>query len=159
MQPKISTRKYLSNAMDANIYFYMAGSSLNPVITCYLIFRPQPGYKYGTTFMKGRPLKELPLVNKIADKLKILCSVEKWNIGVNVVFYRDGKDRIGFHADDDQGESMILVVIPSSPQGSRTVVIQTKKKKKADFVDGDEQFELLLSAGDGYDMDGKFFPK
>jgi hypothetical protein len=106
--------------------------------------------------MNGEPLKELPLVDEIANSLNKICSVEKWNVGVNVVYYRDGKDRLGFHSDDTQGESMICVVIPSSPQGAWRVVIQTNRNKGPDFLDCDEQFELFLRAGDGNDMDGKF---
>lgn len=64
---------------------------------------------------------------------------------------------MGFHADDDQEESMILSVIASSPDESpRKVVFQTKKKHKGSkFLKDDVQYELSLNAGDGYDMDGK----
>lgn len=116
----------------------------------------QPGYKYGTISMKARPLSLLPRVEQLADELLETCGVEDWNVGINPVFYRDARDYIGLHADNDQGEDCILTVLVKSPTTPRGVIIQTShanSKSKAKR-DGDEQYLLLVGAGDAYSMDG-----
>jgi hypothetical protein len=82
-------------------------------------------------------------------------NVPYWNIRVDVVYYRDGNDRIGYDGDDDQGEDD-----PRGPGhfpggGTRKVKIQHKKPKGEKPTAGDEQIELLLESGDAYDMDGE----
>ena len=75
-----------------------------------------------------------------------------WDVGVNPVLYRDGDDGIGMHADDDQGEKLILTVNVKSPKTTRHVVIRPKNFKNVE--NGDAQLELFLNAGDAYSMDG-----
>jgi hypothetical protein len=60
--------------------------------------KPQPGYRYGNTTMKARPLGDLPILEALSTKVAQTCQVDKWTIGVNPIVYRDGKDRIGPHA-------------------------------------------------------------
>jgi alkylated DNA repair dioxygenase AlkB len=139
---------------------------------------PQPGYRYGSVRMKACPLQGLPKLCRLSKIVGKRAGVESWNIGVNPVFYRDGKDRIGAHADDDQGESCILSVIVASPIPLRRLLIQPKPTKivdrtvlgtkqkgnkrlklktgNGDIVDDgvDEQHELRLGPGDAYCMDG-----
>ena len=115
----------------------------------------QPGYKYGTITMKAKPLSMLPRLHKLAKDMATLCNVDTWNVGVNPVYYRDSRDYIGLHADNDQGEDKIMTILVKSPTPPRRVVIQTSpakgtKKKQ----EGDEQYELNIGAGDAYDMDG-----
>ena len=89
--------------------------------------------------------------------------MDEWNIGVNPVCYRDGKDHIGRHSDNNQGEDKVMTVILKSPSTPRIVVIENKTgdekgngKKKAKLrKEGDVQYELNLGAGDAYDMDGE----
>lgn len=118
--------------------------------------------------MKASPLRLLPELHRLARTMAGMYSssssttttnndeppVNYWNIGVEAIYYRDGKDRMGLHADDDQGEELILAVLLSSPGGPRKVRIQNKVPKGAKATAGDEQIELLLEAGDAYDMDG-----
>jgi len=132
----------------------------------------QPGYRYGSIRMKGRPLSLLPHVQQLAKDMEatLMCDYLSeniadesmvefgacfWNVGVNPVLYRDGRDRIGFHADDDQGEQLILSALVSSPADTtRRISIRSRRSKKSGNVEGDEQFELFLDAGDAYSMDG-----
>jgi SAD/SRA domain/2OG-Fe(II) oxygenase superfamily len=87
---------------------------------------PQPGYGYGrgARSLKARPLNDFPLVAKLAGTVeemarhhdisstKTASTMETyWNIGANVVCYRDGRDHIGLHADNDQGENVILQLL------------------------------------------------
>jgi len=114
----------------------------------------QPGYKYGTITMKAKPLCMLPLLENLAKEMQNVCHVDSWNVGVNPVFYRDARDHIGLHADNDQGEDKIMTVLVKSPDTPRRVVIQTAPQKGTKKKqEGDQQFELNIGAGDAYDMD------
>ena len=84
---------------------------------------------------------------------KQVSRVSNWNIGVNPVLYRDGKDKMGYHADDDQGETKILTVVVESPSSPRRVRIKVKGSHELEH--GDEELELYLGAGDAYEMDGE----
>jgi len=111
----------------------------------------QPGYRYARGTAKARPLSKLPLLERVSKKLATLSGVDRWNIGVNPVLYQDSKDGMGGHADDDQGETVILCLILASPDEERPVVITPNSK----LQDGDERIELMLRAGDAYAMDGE----
>ena len=117
----------------------------------------QPGYKYSTITMKAKPLGLLPKLQSFATDMQSTCHVPQWNIGVNPVYYRDGQDHMGFHADNDQDEDLILTVLIRSPDRPRRVLIQAAPRKKGTTKrqDGDEQYELSLGAGDAYDMNGE----
>lgn len=142
-----------------------------------------PGYKYGRITMKARPLHLLPHLQEFSLWLKGMFGVPCWNIGVDVVSYRDGRDSIGFHADNDQEEELIVTVLITSPPKPRRVIFKrmpeaekgkklrnhngrnlnsnrktepSQPEKRARPQDGDEEFELWLSAGDAYSMDGEF---
>jgi len=125
----------------------------------------QPGYRYGVTTMKSKPLnaEQFPALNCIARWLKKICRVPDWNIGINPVYYRDGNDHIGFHADNDQGEEKIMSVLVQSPPKDRKVEIWPKESKtkkrgkngKRSISHGDKRIQLFLRAGDGYDMNGE----
>ena len=129
-----------------------------------------PGYKYGRITMKARPLSNLPHVQEVSEKLKSISDVISWNIGVDIVAYRDGHDSIGFHADDDQGEQLIFTALFNHPAKHRRVLFKCKPRSKdggkdnnnrrrssskPNPLDGDEEIELLLGAGDAYSMDGR----
>ena len=58
----------------------------------------QPGYKYGHTTTKARPLSVLPKVEAVSQSLAKKCGVKKWTIGVNPVLYRGRNDKMGQHA-------------------------------------------------------------
>lgn len=124
----------------------------------------QPGYRYGGTRMKARPLKTMPCIKELSDEMEKLCRKKKdnidttfWNVGVNPIVYRDGRDSIGYHSDNDQGEKLILTVVLSSPvAASRKIRIKEKKDeaKKAHNGEIEVEVELCLDAGDIYSMDG-----
>lgn len=145
----------------------MFDSCTHKLYLSYNYVSPQPGYRYGSVSLKSRPMSQLPLVHNLAQVMKSYCGVDNWNIGVNVICYRDDNDRMGFHSDNDQNESMILAIVPNCPDESeRKIIIRTKtttkkiKKNMTTFnVNGERCYEVLeiqLKAGDGYDMDGTF---
>jgi hypothetical protein len=137
---------------------------------------PQPGYGYGygQVRMKSLPLPIMKEVNKLADRLErkyrsllrrngvIVGEGCFWNIGVDCIIYRDGRDSMGDHADDSQGEELIVTVLVSSPVDSirgRMVYIkpagQTRSGNTKIIEDGDVEIMLFLKASDSYAMDGK----
>ena len=116
-----------------------------------------PGYGYHGIRMRALPIKIAPPVESFAAKLAAKFNLPNnlWSIGVDLMTYRGGKDRIGWHADDNQGEEMIVtVVVETDPK--RIVKIRPKKKKckHESYHDGDEQIELIVTRGNGYRMNG-----
>jgi alkylated DNA repair dioxygenase AlkB len=118
---------------------------------------PQPGYKYRVAALKARPLSKLPRVAELADKLQEVArsngiatnadpSETFWNLGVDTVLYRDGKDKMGQHRDNAQGEALIFTVLAQCAY-RRRILIESN--------DTSVRFELFLSAGDGYCMDSE----
>lgn len=59
---------------------------------------------------------------------------------------------MGFHADNDQGETNTLTALVSSPPEPRRVSLRPAKLPPED---GHQQVETHVSAGDACDMDGK----
>ena len=108
---------------------------------------PQPGYRYATTTMKARPLSVLPQTEAVSQILASACGIQKWTIGVNPILYRDQRDKMGDHADDDQGEEKILCLVLKSPKDIRPVNVHPFK-----LLPQDEAIELFISPGDVYDI-------
>jgi hypothetical protein len=75
----------------------------------------QPGYKYRSTRMKAISYEGFKSLERVSKHTAEVCSVPYWNIGVNVVYYRDGNDSIGYHSDNDQGEDKILSKFSCTP--------------------------------------------
>ena len=74
--------------------------------------------------MKACPLQELPRLSALSSDLQKHCNITSWNIGVNPVYYRDGHDKMGAHADDTQQEDVILAVLVCSPPMARRIRIE-----------------------------------
>jgi 2OG-Fe(II) oxygenase superfamily len=128
---------------------------------------PQPGYKYARGIrLKSRPLQSLEQVHNLSNRLERAYRDQMfdipgqpfgWNIGVHCVLYRNGRDRMGYHADDDQGESLIVAVIVSCPRGSfRRVHIRPADRDRVGPQHGDVEIMLHLQAGDSYAMNGSY---
>lgn len=113
------------------------------------------GYKYGSIQMKSHPLEELEVISGLAARLADHCRLpgEAWNIGVDLLIYRDGKDNINWHADDTQEEDTVLSLTVESPEDPRTICFQPSQL--VELQDGDEQLEFFPIAGDCYQMDGR----
>ena len=126
----------------------------------------QPGYRYGSVCMKSRPLSVMPRIDELSTYVENVCRRQGheaagggsfWNVGVNVVIYRCGRDKMGLHADNDQGETLILTVLVCSPVGAtRKINIRSFNYSKLNHKDKDEEFRLCLDAGDAYSMNGKY---
>jgi SAD/SRA domain len=82
---------------------------------------------------------------------KFGLSNNQWNIGCHLVIYRDGKDSINWHADDTQGEDMVLSLTVDGPDDTRSICFQPANTKA--LQDLDEQIELFPRPGDAYSMD------
>lgn len=112
------------------------------------------GYGYGRVKMASHPLESLPMICGVAEGLasKFGLVNNHWNIGCHLIMYRDGKDSIHWHADDTQGEDVVLALTVDGPVAdARTICFQPASTT---LKTGDEQLELYPIPGDGYSMDG-----
>ena len=105
--------------------------------------------------MKAQPIDLVPEVASYAKELAKMYNLpnEQWDIGVDLIVYRDGDDSIGWHADDTQDESVVLCVVVDAPGEPRPVHIRPNKRAKQ-LSEGDEEIQLHIGEGMGYDMDG-----
>lgn len=113
------------------------------------------GYVYKGVSMKAKPLSEEPQVEKLHNDLAELYRLpnKQWNIGANLLYYRDGDDHTTWHSDDTQGEALILCIVVDSQSHARPILV--KPKTDAGFRDGDEEIIIFVGQGDAYEMDGK----
>jgi hypothetical protein len=113
---------------------------------------PNPGYDYRVAKMKAFPLKRVKGVEQMWNRALDTCQVDDFRIGANVIYYRGSNDRIHYHADDNQGESVIFAVVVKASRKGRCVSIKLKGK---DPTDGDFEYKIFPGCGDAYLMDGK----
>ena len=113
------------------------------------------GYQYGRVTMGNHPLQSLTTIAQVAAQLarQFNLSNHEWNIGCHLVIYRDGKDSISWHADDTQGEDLVLSLTVDTPNDPRSICFQPANDTPLQA--GDEQIELYPMAGDAYSMDGQ----
>lgn len=114
-------------------------------------------YRYHQTKMKSISLSKMPEIEKLHDDLAKWYNLKDghWNLGLDLIHYRNGNDSIGFHADDTQGETIILCLIIDSNNERRRIKIRPKRKYP--LRDNDEEIDILLGHGKAYQMDGKKF--
>ena len=107
--------------------------------------------------MKVWPLPITPCIERFAEKCAkhFNLSGNRWNIGADLIVYRNGNDSINWHADDTQEESTVLCAIIES-KGARPVHIRAHTKK-VQLKSGDENMILQMNEGEGYAFDGKCF--
>ncbi|GMH73414.1 hypothetical protein TL16_g13072 [Triparma laevis f. inornata] len=114
--------------------------------------QPNMGYRYHSIKMIPEPLDLVPGFEVLSEKYAKLMSLpnDTWNIGVDLIVYRDGNDSMGFHSDDNQGETSVLAVVVEC-EDSRPVHI--KPHDKIAKQEGDEQVQLFVRQGDAYELD------
>jgi len=98
--------------------------------------------------MLAHPMCDFKAIERVDEYVAEFFQTD-FNIGVDALCYRDGKDHIGFHADDTQGEDIVVSLTVES-LCQRVLRI----KPKGDACVGDEQIDLFPCAGDDYSMDG-----
>lgn len=91
------------------------------------------------------------MVSKLLHNFDV-CRIDEVGLLTPSLSYRDGQDGISWHADDTQGEEIVLSVVTESEGGPRTLCIQPSNSQAEQL--GDEQIELFPNSGDGYLMDG-----
>ena len=117
------------------------------------------GYIYHNVKMKAvATIASVPCIKNLALRLGQQCQLPNsmFNIGVDVIYYRNGNDKIGWHADDNQGEDIIFAVVIQTDENRKVCVRQTKDKKEKN-KHGDKVLQLFFLNGDGYSMDGEFY--
>ena len=143
--------------------------------------KSQPGYRYGSVTMKARSYDQLPHTYQFTKNMERLYTRKSTTkrartgschgrdtlvtpnddtsvvfiIGAHILLYRDVHDSMGFHADNDQGESYILTTILSQQHG-RDIIIKPKPSEPRTITDMrlETHFKLQLEEGDAYSMDG-----
>jgi hypothetical protein len=111
-------------------------------------------YKYHGVAMKAyQHISVYPTMDRLSQHTAKECGLDFFNIGCDVLLYRDGNDKIGYHADDTQEETIIFTVVVLSEQMRRLHILP--KGKKEDYKHGDFQIILNAGEGDAYSMDGK----
>lgn len=72
----------------------------------------QPGYIYHGVVLKSQPLSNLTKVESLANRMAKAFKVTDWKVGVNVLKYRDYKDKMGWHADGrDNGTTSSSILV------------------------------------------------
>lgn len=140
---------------------YKCGNVPEPRL--HVLLAQQPSlYRYHGVTMAAKTLKGK--LEQIAAKSSRYFEGRSWNVGVDVVCYRDGNDSCGWHADDTQGETLVFCVVLQSQGGPRRVRFRPKfasaspkrKRRRLSCLQrGDEELELWLDEGDAYSMDGE----
>jgi len=83
-------------------------------------------YKYSGQVLEPKPLS--PTLDQLNQTLSELCGVEFNHIILNL--YRDGRDRVGMHADDEPELGRNPLVASLSLGASRRFNIQHKRKRR-----------------------------
>jgi len=103
-------RKNLSKAMhQCNLYRQYTRSQVfhEPRFHVLLSTKSQSdkGYMYHGVKMKSQSIDLVPEVASYAKELARCYKLpgDQWDIGVDLIVYKDGDDSIGWHADDTQG--------------------------------------------------------
>jgi hypothetical protein len=118
-------------------------------IFCSALIFPVPvSSPFISVNMLAHPISDFKAIERVDEYVANFFDTD-FNIGVDALCYRDGKDYIGFHADDTQGEDIVLCLTVESVC-QRVLRI----KPKGELCVGDEQIDLFPCAGDGYSMDG-----
>jgi hypothetical protein len=114
---------------------------------------PNNGYTYHGVRMRALPMSAVPVFEKAATKYANLFHLpdRTWNIGCDLICYRNGCDSVGWHADDTHSETVVLCVVVESA-GDRPVHIKPNEKVSP-LADGDEEVELYVAEGDAYELD------
>ena len=110
-----------------------------------------PGYDYRVAKMKAFPLNRVMGVQNMWDRALRTCEVDDFGIGANVIFYRGSRDKIHYHADDNQEESVIFAVVVKASRNGRCVSVRRKDKTP---TEGDFEYKIFPRSGDAYLMDG-----
>ena len=105
--------------------------------------------------MIAEPLSKYPVIETLTNYVSQTQGAN-FNIGVDCIVYRDGKDSIGWHADDTQGEDRVLSLIVHSEhrRQPRVLKIISNDAKEKNPQVGDEEIWLYPGIGDAYEMDG-----
>jgi hypothetical protein len=81
------------------------------------LYHKGSGYQYGRVKLVSHPLHTLPIIDKLAESLAHrfkLASNELIN-GCFLEIYWHGKDSINWHANDTQGEDLVLPLMVDAP--------------------------------------------
>ena len=132
-------------------------------------------YNYhGVKMVANAHISQFPELQQASRRSKTICKNNKnistkkvtWNQGADIIFYRNGNDKIGYHADDTQDEEVIFCAVVEAHQAEKVRPLHIKSKlappsaangyTKERLVDGDVELRILADEGDAYAMDGMY---
>ena len=78
--------------------------------------------------------------------------MDRWNVGMDMIVYRDGQDSCGWHADDTQNERLVVAVVVECGSARRVCIRPNRKpstgaKRAGPLEVGDEEIELKVGQG------------
>lgn len=135
MEEKVKFRQYTFRSKEPRLHALYSNN-------------PGNGYKYHGVEMKAEDLQTLPVTSKVSKRLAKSQNIKDWNIGADMLLYRDGQDSINFHADNTQKEEIVIALVVT--ETCRPLCV---KPANGDL---DEQLEIFPTAGDSYQMDGTY---
>jgi hypothetical protein len=101
--------------------------------------------------MRAEPLRLVPGAHDLLVSANDFYG-ENFNIGMDLLVYRDGLDSCGWHADDTQEESRVVcMIVEGDPP--RPVKFRPKSKFSS-LCPGDEEVQIWPAQGDAYDFCG-----
>jgi alkylated DNA repair dioxygenase AlkB len=133
---------------------YKMGLQCEPRVHVLFSDNVELGYRYHTVSMKPFPLSSQPVIESLASDLASYHELpnNSWNIGCNAVVYSDGRQSIGWHADDTQGEDIVHTYVAEAPADThRSVLFRTKRCRKGKGMsskEGDEEYSFNIRSGD-----------
>ena len=105
-----------------------------------------PGCAYSYSNIRNDPLPWTPLLSKIRENLKEILGYDFNSVLLNL--YRDGKDTVGFHADDEKELGSEPVILSLSFGARRRFTFRHKRREYADMNVDLEDHSMLLMMGD-----------
>ena len=136
---------------------YRLGLFDEPRVHCLLGEEEGCGYRYHGVSMKATSVQKVPTVEKFAhasarEFLQGKYQMDRWNVGMDMIVYRDGQDSCGWHADDTQNECLVVAVVVECGSARRVCIRPNRKpstgaKRAGPLEEGDEEIELHVGQG------------
>lgn len=141
----------IQNSKNQNLYVALTTNIFIFFSSMYKQFKSNQtkSNRYKNVCLKAKPLHLMPEVANIAKRLAEYCKVPYWNIGVDVLLYRNETDHISFHSDNDQGEQVVATLVISNNTSDKERVVRFQPNKEQQDNDN-KVVDLYMQAGDVY---------
>jgi 2OG-Fe(II) oxygenase superfamily len=150
-------RRYpMQGTYEMRIHLLLHAAGLTPIdnfINFQKLPTPTPGYKHGLITMASVSLNAFQRASELVDTISKLFFADRyfWNCGLDIVLFRNGADRIEWHADNTQDETDVYSIILYCEHDRVVRFFPDPEGPPSDL----EEFELYLRSGDSYYMNGE----